>query len=100
MLQRCRVLALLAMFAGFSLAPPAQAQQIEAVGAKAYQEHCASCHGSDSARFISRVIEHTDGKLLLRKNKQPAEDFLRSHGAADAAERENLIRLMHAVLGS
>jgi mono/diheme cytochrome c family protein len=98
-IQRCKAFLVLGFLAGFGWAPHGQAQQANLAGAKAFQEHCAACHGSDPAKFLSRVIKRGDERFLLKKNGKPVDAFLSSHGAADSGERENLIRLMREVLG-
>lgn len=96
---RCRVFLVLSLLAGFGWAPHGQAQQADVAGAKAFQEHCAGCHGSDPAKFLSRGIVRSGERILLKKNGEPFDTFLSSHSAADAEERENLIRLTREILG-
>jgi hypothetical protein len=98
-MDRCKVFLVFGLLAGFGWAPHGLAQQANVAGAKAFQEHCAGCHGSDPAKFLSRVIERSGERILLKKDRKPVDAFLSSHSAADARERESLIRLMREVLG-
>lgn len=75
-----------------------QAQQVDAAGLAAYQEHCASCHGSDASTFMNRVLERKGDSLLVRRSGTPLQSFLGAHGAADSAERENLANLLRGIV--
>ena len=68
---------------------------IDDAGARAYAEHCTSCHGASIETFSSTLVAvGTDG--LHTRSGVRLLSFLASHGAADEVEREALLRLFEA----
>ena len=63
-----------------------------------YRDHCAMCHGQDAPVHARRTLKLDGSQVMLKRTGALLDEFLLTHGRADARERQRLIALFQGLL--
>jgi mono/diheme cytochrome c family protein len=75
------------------------AQDTDRPGLGPYRVRCAICHGQNAAVHARRTLKLDGSQVMLKRTGALLDEFLLTHGRADAHDRQELIALFQRLLG-